>query len=458
MLAFLLEHVFYIVLGILGGTLTGSLGCLVWLLLSRGAAKFTVKYEMVYLRIVLLCFLMPMVLSILAGVFTDELQEDVEIWFNVPMMKGLLLLVLVWFISVIGVLAYRYRDYTARRYVCFENDPIKDEDVLAMVEQWKEVLGIKKKITLYYNKELTSPGIIYHRGYQILLPEYSMTEQQINIALLHELMHLKHGDIVTKNIGFVVNALFPFHPGTYYLQKQIGKWVELSCDWDCCHVDPKNVGAPKKVDRREYFNTIVTLKEKSLQNKKVDVVCCLFENDEMLNLRVDMMLGRKDAKPHVRGVVVAAMVLFFFMLTSVGTSLKGIRFWRNGTITSYVEDTDKDQFRGIDSGTIFAGGTVGYFDENIVNLMDSTDFELAVNEVRVYDISDQDTGRIVVNITCGSGEYQFGCIGEREQVQYMENSGSIITPLEMQEGKIEKFFIRNIGDSACQIELFLKSD
>ncbi|MBR1866084.1 MAG: M56 family metallopeptidase [Lachnospiraceae bacterium] len=447
-----MNHLFYVVLGILGGTLTGSIGYGIWLLLSREAAKFTVKYEMVYLRIVQYCYLVPLVVSVIYGFITDTDVKDVESWFDTTMIVGLLLLVIAWAVSVVGVGISYYNENADRGIIRFGNDPIHDPEIVAMAEAWKKKLKVHKKFKLYYNDVVTSPGIIYSKGYQILIPKYGMSKKEINLALLHELTHLKHDDIVTRFLAYVVNALYAFNPLTKKLRKETVKWAEVSCDWACCQLKGEDVTG------KEYFRSILNLKIRTSDDPEISGMYSLFEDRDMFEYRVDMMLGRKSARPHVERVLMAGVLLVFVMLISIPVSLKGIELWRGKTMTYVAEKADSPEVVEVTEASLFTDMAVNYIDEDIVNHTSSTDFTLPVDTARVYDLSNQNSESVVVNIICNDGAYECGCIVETGQILHLESEDSTIIPLEMSGEEIDQFFIMNVGDSDCQVELFLKVD
>lgn len=450
-LDFCFNHVFFLMIGIIGSNLTGSLAYGIWLLLSKGVAKFTVKYEMIYLRIVIFCYLAPMILAIGAGFFSDAGFLTFESWINNKMVGTLLLLEVIWICSVVGVFTYRYREYVDLRFICFFNKPVKDRRIWELSEKRKKQLGIRQKYMLFYNEEITSPGIIYRKGYQILLPTYELTMRELDTVFLHEMMHLKHGDVVTKDLAFVVNALFAFNPLTHQLREHIQKWAEVSCDWAC------NQAKDEEVSRREYFNSILRLKLRSDQNQKnkKNTMFALFEEESMLEFRVDMVLDRQEFAPQFRRVVAISGALLMAMLVFAHLSVKVVAGCREIS-TVYVEE-EVDQPEGMeDVGKIpaFDGEKVIYFPGNIIGSEESTDFAIKPGEIWVFNLFEHTGDKLVVNVKCTNENCEYGLIDESNEMINVTEISYRVVILDL-KGNEEQFFIKNIGDKDCKVELLL---
>ena len=441
---------FYVLLGIFGSTITGTLGCLIWCILIKRRTKFTVKYEMLYLRVIEACFMIPLVIAILLDIWKSIEMTSGEAEINMFMIKGMLIGVPLWIFCSLLVLGHHYKEYRAKIYLCEGYEPITDENILTIVDKWKSRLGIRQEVTLYYNDIVHSPAIMYYKGYRILLPLYPMSEEELNIALLHELVHLKQGDIHTKNVAFVVNAFHSFNPFTYYLRNQIEKWSEAGCDWQSCQVGKDEFSV------EDYCKCILDLKERSLDASHTNIMYCLFENKNMLNFRIDLMMKRKDAVPHISGVIAAVVVLMLTMVVSVGISTNGLQFWKEKTL--FYAQEEASEFDIISGNDIFANAKISYAEENIIDQMESEDVELESGEVIIYNVPERCGKSIITSVDCDNGTYQYGCIGENGGVEYLEetDTGQVVVPFTLEE-PIRYFFVKNIGNTNCELEVYLIS-
>lgn len=450
-LDFCFNHVFFLMIGIIGSNLTGSLAYGIWLLLSKGVAKFTVKYEMIYLRIVIFCYLAPMILAIGAGFSSDAGLLVLESWVNNKLVGALLLLEVIWICSVVGVFTYRYREYVDLRFICFFNKPVKDRRIWELAEKRKKQLGIRQKYMLFYNEEITSPGIIYRKGYQILLPTYELTMRELDTVFLHEMMHLKHGDVVTKDLAFVVNALFAFNPLTHQLREHIQKWAEVSCDWAC------NQAKDEEVSRREYFNSILRLKLRSDQNQKnkKNTMFALFEEESMLEFRVDMVLDRQEFVPQFRRVVAISGALLMAMLVFAHLSVKVVAGCREISTVYVEEEVDQPEVME-EMGEIpaFDGENVIYFPGNIIGSEESMAFVVKPGEIWVFNLFEQISDTLVVNVRNTNKICKYGLIDDSNEIVFVKEISCRIAPFDL-KGNEKQFFIKNTGDKDYEVDLMM---
>ncbi len=441
---FLHNYIFFVVVGIVAATLAGSIGCLLWRLFAVRMARYTAGYDRWILRIILFSFLLPLFLTVAIGNgLRDRMNQS---WMNVSMILTMTGLVILWIVIFIGWMLRQYARYRATRYLCMENEPLEEQWIWDLCEKWKNRLGIRRDIGLYYNQNVYSPGIVYYDGeYQLLFPRYTLDENTVNIALLHELVHFKHGDIQTKNLGMVVNALYVFNPAVYYLRSQIDDWSEVSCDWTCCQV-----GA-EEFTRREYFQSILALKEKVMAHKHQSTMYCLFENKKLLNFRVDMMARRKSARPHMSILLISAGTLLFVMLASVLGSVRGVAWWREETL-SFEEQDILGGVQRFEENIYFNDYKVSILDNILIDQVKSTDFRVESDEVKLYTIPEDCPDEIVVVIICNQGTKQFGYISEDGEIVQMDGAETASLTLAV---KKEKLFFKNTGSEDCQMEVYI---
>lgn len=440
----------YVVLGVLAATLAGTFGYFIWLFLGRGTAKFYIKNAMKFLKLILVCFLIPVIpFFILQFVKKMESGEEV-IPVVTPMLIALFFLAPVWLVTLILVLLYRYSQYRSKLQLCKENISVNDWRLEAILDKWRKKLGIKRKINIYYNNRVPSPAIIYNKGYQILLPTYTLSEEEINIALLHELVHFKHRDIVTKNIGFLVNAIHAFNPISYVLRSQIEKWAEVDCDLESCEIGKGEFG------RREYFTCMLNMKQKSQEAFHVDEMCCFMENQNLIEFRIDMMIKLKGEEWKTP---LWAFLLTVFLMLSVTTgtyraSSEAFWHWYEHSL-DYTEETSKEIEQNLAIENIFADTELIYSEKHVLNQADSTDFILKPNETWLFDVSEGDLDAVFVSVVCDGDGYCIGCIGSDGQIVCMEASGDVDTLLCLEDGGISHVFIKNQIKSSKKIEMLV---
>ena len=104
----------------------------------------------------------------------------------------------------------------------------EDGDDLEHTVHLKKKMGILRKVRLYTKEGYSSfcggllrPYIVASRDKNGEIPDG---------ILMHELYHLKRLDIFTEWLSFIMCCVHWFNPCAYYLRKEIGREMELSCD------------------------------------------------------------------------------------------------------------------------------------------------------------------------------------------------------------------------------------
>lgn len=317
----------YLLLGILTATFIGSMGCGIWLLLSKGAVKFYVKDAMKYLQLVLVCFLLPIVPFVVYPMLIRQRVINGP-YIEGPMVNVLLVIVGIWLAFVLFVVCRRLYNYAMVCKVCSDSIPIEDEEVLAQIAQWMEMLQIKRKVQVSLNPHISSPAILYHWGYQILLPTYEMTDKAISMVILHELVHLKHNDIFVKNICFIVNMIHGFNPFAKMVKENVVKWAEVLCDLTTCEIGKDSF------TRQEYYYGIIELMQNAKREIRNEAFFSVIENKAMLEFRVEKFAeAHEPQQQSLRGVMYLVIFLMIAITNLIlGTTMTVANAWLEGSL------------------------------------------------------------------------------------------------------------------------------
>ena len=453
-LYFFKENSISLLIGIFSANLVGSIGYVIWLFLQRGTAKFYVSRGISYLKIILGSFILPLFMVIPLWCVFQVLKADwVGIGVTTPMKWGIFLLVFIWLIATIVILIYRYISYWHVRYLSLMNVPLEDKEILNMVDKWKTRLNIEKKVTVFYNETMTSPALVYYDGYKILLPVYEMEKSELNIALLHELMHLKNEDIFTKNVGFVINAMHSFNPLTYAIRQEIGKWEEVNCDLCCCEE------GKDEFTQNEYYHCIINLKERCGDVSQPDIMCCLFEVKDLLKFRIDAAqhVQEHKGKHNNRNLVITAVLVLILTLFSFQVVTNAVSYCYNKTI-AYKEDHGEDgglEFQEATKEEWFAKAKVSYYDGDILDNPEGTKFALEAGEIMVFALSGEYRGGLSVMIASNGNSYQFGFVENIEMIRYIDRECDGCIRIDKEDMKENSLYVKNMGKEKCQMELVI---
>lgn len=443
----------YVLLGILAASIAGTLSYLVWLFLEKETAKFHVRVAMQFLRMILACFLIPIIpFVIYAFVKIPELGTEILL---IPTSIATILLVAVplCLFTFIVISVNRYWDYRKKLYLCRDNVPIMDEKYQTLLEKWCTKLGIRKKVQLSFNEYIKSPAILYYKGYQIVIPTHIKDEREFNMALLHELVHLKHGDLRTKRIGAIANVLHAFNPFISRLRKDIEKWTEVDCDKATCEY------GKEEFSRKEYFDCLMDLKERSQEPSEVKEICGLAENQDLVTFRVNTMLEleRNEMTTPLMGYVIT---LFFLVFLTVGSFKVSNIVYEFGVelFVEFQREKADDSLPEDSTIAIFAGTKLVYADAKILNQDDSLNFTVGPKETWIFDVSEENVNGVFISVICGRVHFLVGGIGEDEQVVNIESNGNLSDRLILDYGNIQQIFVQNPGEAPMEIELLVLAD
>ena len=120
-----------------------------------------------------------------------------------------------------------------------------------------------KNIETRVSNMFSSPLMVGMFRPKLLLPNTSMTEEQLNNVLSHEMTHFKRKDIAYKWFVCIVKCIHWFNPAIYYIGKQVNIECEISCDAEV-------VKDMSEEQQTRYIDTIITLL--ASDNKKLSTI------------------------------------------------------------------------------------------------------------------------------------------------------------------------------------------
>ncbi len=438
----------YVLLGILAASIAGTLSYLIWLFLEKETAKFHIRISMHFLRMVVACYLMPIFPFVIFSFLDTSAGGYDFVPLSVAMVVMLVVLVPICGITLVGILLAKYWNYRKKHYTCLDNVPIKDKERLALLEKWRKRLKIRQKVYLSTNSRMDSPGILYYKGYQIIMPDYITEDKDFNMALLHELVHLKHRDLITKEIVAVINILHGFNPAIKRLREKIESWSEVDCDFAVC-----KYGAGE-FTRQEYYDCLLRLKVQSQSNSYIEDMCGLVENQNIVSFRVDAVhkVTAQEMRMPVSGYLLTAAIPVMAILGSMELFHKVNQKWIL-EMADYNQEALDVYSAEADSDRLFGDRRIIYCEERILDREESFDFVIRPNEVWLFDISDGDANRIWLYTQCKGGEYFFGCVDDKGQLLVVDSNKSCADWLAAESGSLRKIFVEYRGGTPMKIEI-----
>lgn len=101
-----------------------------------------------------------------------------------------------------------------------------------MINEIKNQAKITKDIKLIDQDIITTPCIYGTQNIKLLLTKniLKMTDEELKVILMHELNHLKRGDILLNKVIQILKIVYWFNPIILYLLNQVKKDMELAND------------------------------------------------------------------------------------------------------------------------------------------------------------------------------------------------------------------------------------
>lgn len=175
-------------------------------------------------------------------------------------------------------------------------------------------MGIHKDIPIYIVENLSSPMLVGVFKPFVVLPNLELSEEQVEMICMHELMHYKRKDVVFKWILMFIKSLYWFNPFVYLLYKEADKDIELSCD--------EMILKEKSLEyRKEYGFTILDVLKNQNKNMNMLLTTNFNSNKFVVKERIVGLLNtnvKKLSKNFVLGAM--CVVLLSSMLVSCSST------------------------------------------------------------------------------------------------------------------------------------------
>ena len=142
-------------------------------------------------------------------------------------------IVLVWLLGVIVMLGVYWRGARKLRMIrAYAGKPA--EDVQNLFWDCKQLIAPGSKVELKESRLISAPVSFGFHPNIIVLPGehiHRLSQKELRHILLHELTHIRHGDLLTNYIVCALQALFWFNPFVWLAMGQLRRDREAYCDW-----------------------------------------------------------------------------------------------------------------------------------------------------------------------------------------------------------------------------------
>lgn len=182
-----------------------------------------------------------------------------------------------------------------------------------------------------YQIEIPRVTGILHPTVVLPVEKYSVEER--DVIFRHELTHVKHHDILFRNLTMLLCIIHFMNPFAWWFNRQMRKWSEYACDYEVCCRDYK---------LKKYYDVILDMAEKSIDAQFLGVQLLESESELQERMRHVMKCYKKKNKSKlVAGMLVACITLFSgsgvyaVSAASVGANEQ----WEDVTVVEKEENT-----------------------------------------------------------------------------------------------------------------------
>lgn len=207
--------------------------------------------------------------------------------------------------------------------------------LLATMEQLKERMKIRHKISLLESSVISSPMVIGALKPVILVPmglATGLNPDQIECLLAHELAHIRRKDYMVNVFQSMVEIVLFFHPMVWWVSKMVREERENCCDMDVIDV---------KENRIVYARALLNLE--TIRNSNPELA--LASTGGKLFDRIQRITGQESVEKatHSRGIFLGLLCLCLVLTLSTTQSEKAMASSPIGNLLPAELQFDEDQ-------------------------------------------------------------------------------------------------------------------
>ena len=219
---------------------------------------------------------------------------------------------LIWLTIVLLLLTRKITIYQSFiRYIKAGLNPVSNMEHLDQLSIIAKQVGIKKPIELCINPLISSPLLIGFFHPYIVLPSTDISEKDFQYIILHELIHNKRQDIYYKWLVQVTVCLHWFNPLVYFMNREITKACEFSCD--------EAVLVKMGYDSaKDYGKTLLDAMAAIGKYKESFGVMTLSENKQLLKERLEAIMSFKKKSKTIQFLTAILTLCISFGASFVG--------------------------------------------------------------------------------------------------------------------------------------------
>lgn len=258
-------------------------------------------------------------------------QDFMKLSSRVCYMLVVFLIIAIVAFTIIREQTIQYRKWKSVCMIGSEKPTNMEQEIFYKI---KNEMGIKKKVELICSEYCTSPMTSGILSSILILPRRAekTNENNYEYMLRHELVHIKHHDLLIKYIGLLVLAVHWYNPFVYIMFHEISVISEMYCDSIV-------IGGKGEEECRKYGDLILKLAvQNKFANKRQFFIGMTDSRDKWVYKRRILEMKRAKKYKAVLPVVMTIVICVAGGITTFAYDSPQIIY----TDTGYDFDADAD--------------------------------------------------------------------------------------------------------------------
>ena len=192
----------------------------------------------------------------------------------------------------------------------------RDAALLAELEAVKVLVGVNDKVRICIKEGAETTFLTRMRGQYVIALESGFDTAERRQVLLHELTHLKHGDLGGNQSAALILAICWWNPVIWMAFRRFRRDMEIYCDYDAARLSG---------DKKAYAATLV--KAAAGTERFVLGTTSFIGGEKEVSVRVKALAAFKKPKTWIAAAAVLALVIgcVCFVLNPVGQNTQANR-------------------------------------------------------------------------------------------------------------------------------------
>lgn len=214
---------------------------------------------------------------------TEWLQDTTELIVNSENSQFAFFFLVVWIVGVLALVAVY--GCGCRRLRSIKQSATKPTSrIHKRLDACKLRLGLNRDVSLLQSRYIAAPVSFGWRKPFVVLPKEidGLSVSELDNVLLHELAHIKHGDLITNYLFCGILALYWCNPFVWIAIRQMRRDREAYCDWAVLNE------LTDEAERISYGQTILTFAAGS--NSRLYTANGFCQSKEQLKYRLEQVV------------------------------------------------------------------------------------------------------------------------------------------------------------------------